>query len=222
MRGRHSLAGSPGAGATSVPMSNPERVISISSRIAFCVACSVFVVGAACQEQTQPPGRNGQQPYAAHAAPPPALVSENADGTWSAELSATAGEGMVSAFVHFTGPADKTRRMGMCLVQQYGAAPDGVTCSNGEDCGGAPVTLPPGGARYCVAPQDGATRSCHFRPGPGATYCVGTPAIGFAPIAPGEHRLDIEAPAGTWWLALVCFEGCAEIPPLTSATLTVR
>ena len=177
---------------------------------------------AACQGPVHPPDQGSQRPEAADAAPPAVLTSENGDGAWTAELSAAAGEGTVSAVVKFTGPADKTRRMGMCLVQQHESAAGGVACSTREDCVGVPETLPAGGASYCLAPQYDATRTCHFRPGPGEAFCVGTPAIGFAPIAPGDHRLDMKAPAGTRWLALVCFEGCAEIPPLTSPTLIVR
>ena len=167
------------------------------------------------------PGLNGRLQDVPEAARRMALTSENEDGAWTAELSATARDGTVSAVVFFTGPANKTRRMGMCLAQQYDAAA-GVTCSTGEDCGSAPETLHAGGARYCIAPQDSTTRTCHLRPGAAETYCVGSPAVGYAAIAPGAYRLDITPPAGTQWLAFACFEGCTEIPPLTSQTLTVR
>ena len=182
----------------------------------------MFALAAACRGPADPPDRDDRATGAPDAAPRLTLASENPDGAWVAELSASAGEGTVSASVNFSGPADKTRRMGMCLVQQHGSPAGAVTCGTPEDCGSAPENLDPGGARYCVASHGSSTRTCHFRPGPGDAYCVGTPAIGFVPIAPGDHRLDIKAPAGTQWLALVCFEGCAEIPPLTSPALSVR
>lgn len=203
-------------------MRNPDRATGISRSIVLPMACCVLVLGTACQGPANPPDGDGQLAAIPDAAPRMTLASDNEHGTWTAELSATAGKGTVSALVSFTGPAEKTRKMGLCLVQRYSSPMDGVPCSTRDDCDSAPAALSAGGARYCVAPRHSATRICHFRPGAAETYCAGSPAVGFTAIAPGAHRLDITAPAGTRWLALVCFEGCAEIPPLASPTLTVR
>jgi hypothetical protein len=217
------LAGPRGAVLPSASMPNPYRASGISGSIALPLACCVvLVLGTAWPGRADPPGGDGQLAATPDAAPRMTLASDNEHGTWTAELSASAEKGAVSALVSLSGPAGKTRRMGLCLVQQYGSLVGGVPCSTRDDCDNAPEALPAGGARYCVAPRHSATRICHFRPGAAKTYCAGSPAIGFAAIAPGAHRLEITAPAGTRWLAMVCFEGCARIPPLASPTLTVR
>jgi hypothetical protein len=150
------------------------------------------------------------------------VTSSNDDGIWTALTSAAGGKGSVSGRVAFTGPAGKTRGMGMCLLQQYRSPEGQVACNTADDCDAAPAVVPAGGHRYCLAPNNNGPRTCHVRPGDRETYCIGSPALGLARIEPGTYSLDVAAPAGTQWVAIACFEGCAETAPSISATATVR
>jgi len=161
------------------------------------------------------PGVRGVAP--SHAAP----ASERMrDGEWSVVVSAVAGPGTVSGIATFDGPADETRRMGVCLVQRY-TRPDGsVACNAPADCEAISAFLPAGAHLYCVgSTPEGA---CHFRPGTPRTYCAGTPALALSAVGPGTYRVEAAADAGSEWRAIACFEGCVALPPAASPAVTVR
>jgi hypothetical protein len=110
----------------------------------------------------------------------------------------------------------------MCLVQRYVSDGEAVTCDTTDDCNSAPFALPAGGSRYCVAPNNSGTKFCHYRPGNRADYCAGSPALELAPVRADSYRIDIAAPQGSQWLALACFNACADLPPSISGSVTVR
>ena len=150
------------------------------------------------------------------------MVSANIDGIWTAEVSAVAGNGTVSGVVRFTGPAGKTRQMGMCLIQRHGSDADVTVCETVDDCGAAPKALPAGGSRYCIAAEPGGEKYCHYRPGEAKDYCAASPALDRERVAPGTYRIDSAAAAGTQWLASACFNACEALPPAHSQSVTVR
>ena len=144
------------------------------------------------------------------------------DGEWSVSVSAVAAAGKVAGVATFVGPAGKTRRMGMCLVQHYLSATGGVACHTPDDCQAISASLPPGAHLYCLGSALDGPSHCHFRPGTPQTYCAGSPAQGLSPIAPGTYRVEAAAVAGSEWRAMACFEGCAALPPAASPAVTVR
>lgn len=150
------------------------------------------------------------------------FMSSNADGAWSVMVSVDAGNEAVNGTVTFTGPAEKTRKMGMCLVQRFDANPGGAICDSVDDCAAAPALLSSGGARYCVPEEIGGPSYCHYRPGPPGEYCAGSPALALAEISPGTYRVTVAASSGTQWLAMACFEACVHLPHAISRAATVR
>lgn len=155
-----------------------------------------------------------------------AVVSCNSDGCWTAEAQHPVGRTAfttsyrVRGGATFTGPAGATRRMGVCLLRQH----EPVTpCATIADCGNAPATLPPGGSRYCVAPDGTEQKSCFYR-GSSADYCAGTPADpNRAPIAPGTYLTPaLTQETGATWLSLACIEGCAVVPGSISRPKTIQ
>ena len=151
-----------------------------------------------------------------------AIASANIDGIWTAKSLAIAGNGTVRGLVTFTGPAGKTRQMGMCLVQRYEPNKEAIGCSDVNDCNSAPRLLPAGGSRYCVATGGMGQKYCYYRPGPRESYCAASPAMDLTRVAPGTYRIDSAAAPETHWLALTCFNMCAAIPPAISEQATVR
>lgn len=150
------------------------------------------------------------------------IASANIDGIWTAKASAIGGDKTISGLVKFTGPAGKTRQMGMCLVQRHGSEADAVACDTVDDCGSAPAELPAGGSRYCLAPTGTGQKFCHYRPGQSEDYCAASPALDLAPVAPGFYRVDAAAAPGTQWHAIACFNICVAIPRTMSEPATVR
>jgi hypothetical protein len=150
------------------------------------------------------------------------VTSANIDGIWTATANTIAGDGMVSGLVTFTGPADKTRAMGACLVRQFESATGGAPCDTVDDCNSAPAEIPSGSNRYCVPSNNSGRNYCHYRPGPRSDYCVGSPALNYASIEPGNYRIDIAASPESKWRALACFNACANSPPAISEIAIVQ
>lgn len=145
------------------------------------------------------------------------LYSTNADGTWSANATGTDADSTANrAHATFTGPAGKTRRMGVCLLKKYGGF-NGTPCTTTAQCGAAPTTLPAGGFRYCAAPQNTGQKYCFFRPGPPTTYCAGTPAQNLQPVSPGAKSTPIVVSGKGMFVSYACFEGCSATDPSTSS-----
>jgi hypothetical protein len=152
------------------------------------------------------------------------VTSINADGTWTADAWRPGQE--TSSFpiyvrggAHFAGPAGKTRRMGVCGLQEgKTAAQVAKPCTTASDCSDAPATLPAGGFRYCTAPEGIGQKYCYFRPGPPSTFCAGTPANGGVPIAPAYLETpSMYSPNSRKWISYACFEGCAVTDPSSSS-----
>jgi hypothetical protein len=158
------------------------------------------------------------------------VTSTNADGTWTADAyrpfhqTIVQGQALVGG-AKFTGPAGKTRRMGVCLLtfnaNGYGAL---TPCNDVAQCSSAPTLLPPGGYRYCVTDSGTSTgqKYCAYRPGTQRDYCAGTPANGGQPIPPDTLRLTAPEPPvnGSRWISYACFEGCTVTDPSSSSAGT--
>jgi hypothetical protein len=162
-------------------------------------------------------------------APSQLIYNTNATGTWSASAYAEdMSGGLVQAYSNFTGPANQSRRFGVCALRQHrpvNGSP--VACNSTADCNSAPTSLPAGGFRYCTAPNGVGTKYCFFRPGPATTYCAGTPANGNVPInVGGSGAVTLSAyaenvPSESRWIGYACFEGCAVSDPSSSSSITV-
>jgi hypothetical protein len=146
------------------------------------------------------------------------ITSVNADGTWTADATGTSGDpDNLYASATFTGPAGKTRRMGSCLLKKYqNASSTPTACTTVADCNSAPSSLPTGGFRYCTNPNGSGTKYCYYRPGTAVSKCVGTPANGGTPIAPGTYQTPGWHGTGTF-LSYACFEGCVATDPSASS-----
>jgi hypothetical protein len=150
------------------------------------------------------------------------ITSVNADGTWTATAnppSVTSNPGgTAKGSGVFTGPAGKTRRMGVCLLRSTG-----TSCNTVADCADAPANLPAGGFRYCTQAEGATGKRCYYRPGTQAGYCAGTPALGGVPVAPGTYTTPTASGAGgePAFLSYACFEGCAVTDPAISSTEVV-
>jgi hypothetical protein len=144
------------------------------------------------------------------------VTSVNADGTWVADASfINQTVNNIYAGASFTGPSGKTRRMGVCALKQF-QENNPVACATVADCNSAPSSLPAGGFRYCVAPNNVGQKYCFYRPGSPASYCAGSPAqAGNPPIAPGTYYTPSTAGSGCW-ISYACFEGCATTDPSSS------
>lgn len=158
----------------------------------------------------------------------------NVDGCWTGSAIEPLYDGGMElrARAVFSGPADKTRRMGVCLLQRYGS---GVNCTQASDCANAPTTLPSGGSRYCAAVEGSTQKQCYYRPGTNVNYCAGSPALpcvstitGQActcgtsncappPVAPGEYTSPVRTVSAGTYISYACFESCAASDPATSS-----
>jgi TolB-like protein/DNA-binding winged helix-turn-helix (wHTH) protein/Tfp pilus assembly protein PilF len=199
-----------------------SRFVSLIHRCQFCGRNAALVAGR-CQRAD--PGEAGDESVSRifdNIDSPQTVSSANIDGIWTATATTIGGDGTISGLVDFTGPRDKTRQMGMCLLQRYGALSNGVSCDTERDCISAPENLEPGGTRYCIASENGHMKYCHYRPGAREEYCVGSPALKKEKIVPGSYRIDIPAAPGTQWRASACFNRCIDLPPSISETATVR
>jgi hypothetical protein len=134
----------------------------------------------------------------------------------------------VIASATFWGTPYATRNAGVCAIRQYrDAAGQAVGCNTASECGtySAPASLPPGGSRYCTSPDGVGPKTCFYRPGPGSTYCAGTPATGSPIQLDGSgYAFPITvppAPLGSIWIAYGCFEGCGATDPSSSSSTTV-
>lgn len=151
--------------------------------------------------------------------PQATLTSVNADGTWTAtpNVPTIVSSGNLKASAAFTGPANKTRKMGVCSLRR--AQPTGKAykiCTSVADCFDAPTTLPTGGARYCALP-DGETQSqCYYREGPQQGWCAGSPALGGTAVAPGTYETPVQS-TSYWHVSYACFEGCTATDPAVSS-----
>jgi hypothetical protein len=146
------------------------------------------------------------------------VYSADAAGMWSAKAYGGSGEfNMYEGQATFTGPAGATRRMGACALREYRVGGNAVACNTAADCGGAPATLPAGGFRYCVAPNNVGVKTCFYRPGAPSNFCAGTPANGNVPIPAQTLYTRGSGPAGTRWLTYACFEGCTATDPSSSS-----
>ena len=143
-------------------------------------------------------------------------------GEWTAAPAVIGGQGTITGLVTFTGPPGQMRQMGMCLVQRYGPDSSSVLCETIDDCDTAPIDLPAGASRYCVAPGNAGPKYCYFRPGRMADYCTASPALDRIRVAPGTYRVERPAVSGSQWLALSCFEACIASPMIVSESATVR
>lgn len=134
--------------------------------------------------------------------------STNANGTWSATASFVYSSGYKARTV-FTGPTGKTRAMGLCALKLYNETSP-VACTTTANCTSAPTSLPTGGARYCIAPENSGQKYCYYRPGGPTTYCAGSPALGGTPVGPGTYTVPTASPSGAW-ASYGCFEGCVSV-----------
>lgn len=199
------------------------RFISLIERSEFCGRNGSLVAGHCSVAESAETGGDDTTAAPANPETDARLTSANIDGIWSAKSSITATRAAVSGVVTFTGPPDKTRQMGMCLVQRYVSDARAVACDTADDCDSAPRELPEGGSRYCVAPGGVGRKFCYYRPGPRPPYCAASPAAPDLPrVPPGEYRVNGAAAEGTEWLTLSCFNACAELPPLISDPAVVR
>jgi hypothetical protein len=151
------------------------------------------------------------------------IYNTNVDGTWSADaLTPSVGAGETLARATFGGPSNKTRRMGVCLLERYKepSAPfASMPCNTTADCTFAPFSLPSGGFRYCTSPNNSGQKYCYFRPGPATTFCAGTPQDNqFHP--PGNYitwgAAPVQRPAAQY-ISYACFEGCTASDPSSSS-----
>lgn len=167
-------------------------------------------------------------------APAPALDDDAELGTLAAKTGGTGWTGTASAFQNgspaayqffaigsFAGPANTSRKMGVCAVQRYYA---GTTCSSVSDCSG--LTPPTGGANYCLAPDNAGTKYCYFR-GASASWCGGSPATGAAVTTDGSGNATVWAAAtvsqpGVHAAGYACFEGCAVYEGSVSSDIVVN
>jgi hypothetical protein len=145
------------------------------------------------------------------------VTSVNADGTWTADAQWPGGVYGVTASAVFTGPAGKTRRMGVCLLRGHLTSNAYVPCNSVADCSGAPASLPAGGFRYCTAPGGAGQKYCFYRPGSALAWCDGTPANGGIPVPPGVYSKGHQAPAASPYISYACFEGCTATDPSSSS-----
>jgi hypothetical protein len=176
--------------------------------------CQVTEAGAAASPPEETPA--GYEPGQT------SIASANIDGIWTMKASMRGGAGTASGLVEFSGPAGKTRQMGMCIVRRHQSDTGSVPCDTVDDCASAPAVLPEGGRRYCLAPASRGAKFCHYRPGQPEQNCAGSPALDFARIPPGAYRVDRAAAPGSQWLTLACFNVCVALPPAISESATVR
>lgn len=161
-------------------------------------------------------------------APLATITSVNADGSWTATALPTTGNKDDNyATATFTGPAGKTRKMGVCLLKKY---PSTATCESDADCVNRPTTLPSGGARYCTAAEGSVAKYCYYR-GSETTSCAGSPALGAIPVPPGTYSSPSTATGFGKFISYACFEGCKPSkdpstpqpgPSVTSAELAAQ
>jgi hypothetical protein len=148
------------------------------------------------------------------------ITSINADGVWtaSAQRPTIIASYVVEGSAVFAGPAGKTRRMGVCLLNRASGDPGSAwkACTTVADCASYPAVLPPGGFRYCSGENGGATKKCYYRSGPPAAYCAGTPANGGVEVAPGTYTTPQISSVG-FVISYACFEGCLTTDPSSSS-----
>lgn len=157
-------------------------------------------------------------------APTQTVTSTNADGTWTADAYADWGasvSGTVRGLADFAGPSGKTRRMGVCLLELTAVPCSGGTQSQiNAECASSGV-VPPGGFRYCTAPEGSGQKYCAIRPGSPSNYCAGTPALGGASVSPGSFSTPAYTVLnGKQYLSYGCFEGCAATDASASSSVT--
>jgi hypothetical protein len=142
------------------------------------------------------------------------IYSTNADGTWSANADVEDFEfGRLIFSTIFGGPANKTRRMGVCALRRAGT---GVACNTVNDC---TMGVPSGGFKYCTAPNGTGQKLCFIRPGSQTSFCAGTPANGGVPI-PAQtlsKTVNTNLNGGGYWISYGCFEGCSATDPSSSS-----
>lgn len=153
------------------------------------------------------------------------IYSSNANGSWSANSHPphggyTNGSSTLIASADFTGPAGKTRRMGVCLLELTNRPCTGGTqAAVDSQCGS--LNVPPGGYRYCAAPDNAGQKYCAVRQGSPGTYCAGTPALGGAAVAPGSYATgEVNVGQGGNHISYGCFEGCGATDPSSSSSTT--
>jgi hypothetical protein len=192
--------------------------------LAFVLATTAAVVGCAAED--------AEPELEAPSATDDALEQRQVvySGAWSATalqpaLSPTFTA--VRARATFTGPGP--RRMGVCLLKKWQNNATGANqpCNTEGDCTNYPVTLPPGGHRYCTWDNGAGTgqKYCFFRQGPQSTFCGGSPALGGSPpppVAPGTLQTPWFTPGGgqqdRTFISYGCFEACLNIDPSSSST----
>ena len=202
------------------PLRSDQRFQSLIGRCRFCGKGSALLSGHCQAVETADAPDAPHSPTAVYTRA--TVTSANVDGIWVARASTLAKNRSVRGLITFTGPAGNTRQMGMCLVQRFGSGSGSVACETEDDCESAPRLLPPGGSRYCLAPNGDSGRSCYFLPGERSRYCAGSPALDHAKIAPGSYSVDAAAAPGTQWLSIACFNACAHLPPAISEPVTVQ
>jgi hypothetical protein len=143
------------------------------------------------------------------------------NGGWTANaLGSFNALGRFKADATFTGPANASRRFGVCGLKVHLPS---VACNTTADCNNAPTSLPAGGFRYCSASNGVGQKYCMFRPGPAANFCAGTPVTG-TPVNVGPTGSTVlskvaMAPGdvGALWQSYACFEGCLASDPSSSS-----
>jgi hypothetical protein len=144
------------------------------------------------------------------------IYNTNADGTWSADAQKPQFDELdfytMRARGTFTGPAGKTRKMGVCLLKHTT-----TPCTTVADCSSSPATLPTGGFRYCTG-ANGGPKYCAFRPGTQGDLCGGSPGLGGVAVAPGYYESGWYFSSGNaQFLSYACFEGCSASDPSSSS-----
>ncbi len=171
-------------------------------------------------------------------APKAIVYSTDANGSWSADSKPPIGSTRsgTQAQAVFSGPPGKLRHMGVCLLVQYrDSTSQPRVCKSGADCTNYPVTIPgttvPPTTRYCV-PADGSdpntstsTKYCAYR-GDNATWCAGTPANGYQPVAPGTYTTPLVHNGPLLHMNEVmsfsCMDACSTSDPSSSSTINDR